>query len=153
MAAMIVLPPMRLAAWLLLFLIAAAARSQAPTPAGLWKTFSDRTGQADGLVRIVESQGRYRATVEAVFSPPAESPNPLCELCPGELKNRPVVGLTIMQDLRPEADGWSGEILDPDDGKVYRCTVRLVEGGRKLEVRGYIGLPIFGRTQVWQRER
>jgi len=122
------------------------------SPAGLWKTFSDRNGQPDGLVRIVEVAGHYEATVQAVFSPPAPSANPLCELCPGELKDKPVVGLKIMRDLHPDGDAYAGEILDPDDGNVYRCTVRLIEGGRKLEVRGYVGLPIFGRTQVWTRE-
>jgi uncharacterized protein (DUF2147 family) len=143
---------MRPAAVVLLAVFSSTAFAQA-SPVGLWKTFSDRNGQADGLVRIVEVQGHYEATVEAVFAPPAPSANPLCELCSGELKNKPVVGLKIMRDLRPEGDAYAGEILDPDDGNVYRCTARLLEGGRKLELRGYVVLPIFGRTQVWLREK
>ena len=142
---------MRLAVLALLAAFSSGALAQS-TPAGLWKTFSDRNGQADGLVRIVEVDGHYEATVQAVFSPPAASPHPLCELCPGELKDKPVIGLKIMRDLRPDGDAWAGEILDPDDGNLYRCKVRLLDGGRKLEVRGYVGLPIFGRTEVWQRE-
>jgi uncharacterized protein (DUF2147 family) len=129
------------------------AGAQTATPAGLWKTFSDRTGEADGLVRIVEVDGEFEGTVQKVFSPPAPSPNPLCEDCSGELKDKPVVGMRILRGLRREGEEFSGgEILDPDDGKVYRCRMRLVSGGRKLEVRGYIGIELFGRTQVWERQ-
>lgn len=132
---------------------AGRACAQAPTPAGLWKTFSDRTGQPDGLVRIVESNGEFEGTVHQVFSPPAPSPNPLCEECVGELRNKPLVGMKILRGLRRDAEEYSGgDILDPDDGKVYRCTMRLVDGGLRLEVRGFIGITLFGRTQVWERQ-
>jgi uncharacterized protein (DUF2147 family) len=136
---------------LLLFPVFAAA--QAPTPAGTWKTYSDRTGQADGLVRIVEVDGAFEGTVLAVFSPPAASAAPRCEACSGEAKDKPVVGLKILRNLRWDGAQYSGgEILDPDDGYVYRCAARLVDGGRELEVRGYLGLPLFGRTQKWLRQ-
>ena len=126
--------------------------AQPPTPAGLWRTYSDRTGEADGLVRVVEVDGEFEGTVQAVFSPPASSPNPLCEECGGELRNAPIVGMKILRRLRWDAEQYSGgEILDPDDGKVYRCSMRLVDGGRKLEVRGFVGIPLFGRTQTWLR--
>ena len=130
-----------------------SAAAQQPTPAGLWKTYSDRSGLADGLVRIVEVNGAFEGTVEKVLSPPAPDPNPRCEDCSGALKDKPVVGLRILRGLRPDGEGYSGgEILDPDDGRVYRCRARLLDGGRRLEVRGYLGIPFFGRTQVWQRE-
>ena len=144
---------MRAALLILLGLLGAPAGAQEATPAGLWKTFSDKTGQADGLVRIVEVNGELQGTVEKVFSPPAPSANPLCEDCPGELKDKPVVGMRILHGLRRQGEEFSGgEILDPDDGRVYRCRMRLVQGGRKLEVRGYIGIELFGRTQVWERQ-
>ncbi len=145
---------MRLALAAFLACFAAAAQAQgaaAPTPAGLWKTFNDRTGQAEGLVRVFAAGAGYEAKVEAVFSPPAPSASPRCELCPGDLKNRPVVGMTIAH-LRADGDGWSGQILDPDEGEVYRCSVHLRDGGRKLEVRGYVGVPLFGRTETWLRQ-
>jgi uncharacterized protein (DUF2147 family) len=138
---------------LLIVLCSARAWSQAPTPVGLWQTLSDRTGQADGLVRIVEADGEYVGTVVAVFSPPAESPNPLCEECKGDLKNKPIVGMAILHGIRRSADGYStGEILDPDEGRIYKCRIALLEHGRKLEVRGYIGIPLFGRSQIWTRK-
>jgi len=136
----------------LLLAYACPALAHSTSPAGLWKTYSDRTGEADGLVRIVEEHGEFVGRVEKVFSPPNESPNPLCERCPGELRDRPVVGMTILRGVRRAGDGYTeGTILDPDEGKNYRCIVKLKEAGRRLQVRGFLGLPLFGRTQVWTR--
>ncbi|HKB63805.1 MAG TPA: DUF2147 domain-containing protein [Burkholderiales bacterium] len=129
------------------------AWGQALTPVGLWQTVSDRTGQPAGLVRIVEIDGEYTGTVVAVFSPPAPDAHPLCELCQGELKDKPVVGMMILRGVRQSGEGFSaGQILDPDEGRVYRCRIALLEDGRKLEVRGYIGIPLFGRSQTWVRK-
>jgi uncharacterized protein (DUF2147 family) len=128
------------------------ASVQVASPAGLWKTYSDRTGEADGLVRIVEVSGEFIGRVEKVLSPPSDTPNPLCESCRGELRNQPVVGMTILRGVRRGPDGYTeGTILDPDDGENYRCTLTLKEAGRRLEVRGFIGVPLFGRPQAWTR--
>jgi uncharacterized protein (DUF2147 family) len=136
----------------LLFSAGTNAAAQAPAPVGLWKTYSDRTGEADGLVRITEADSELEGTVVKVFSPPAPSANPLCEECRGALRNQPIVGMKILRRMRAEGDAYSGgEILDPDEGRVYRCTLRVIDGGRKLEVRGYVGISLFGRTQVWDR--
>jgi uncharacterized protein (DUF2147 family) len=127
--------------------------AQPSSPAGVWKTYGDRRTEASGLVRIVDAEGELHGTVEAVFSPPAPSANPRCEECPGDLRNTPVVGMTILRGARWDGDQYSGgEILDPDDGTVYRCNLRLSDGGRKLQVRGFIGISIFGRTQTWERQ-
>jgi uncharacterized protein (DUF2147 family) len=126
---------------------------QASTPVGLWQTVSDRTGQPDGLVRILEVDGEYIGTVVAVYSPPAPDAHPLCELCQGDLKNKPVVGMNILSGVRRTGNTYStGEILDPDEGQVYKCRIALLDDGRKLEVRGYIGIPLFGRSQTWIRK-
>jgi uncharacterized protein (DUF2147 family) len=131
---------------------AATAVAQKASPAGLWKTYSDRTGEADGLVRIVDERGEFVGRVEKVFSPPNESPNPVCDRCEAELHNRPVVGLAILRGVRREKDGYTeGTILDPDEGKIYRCTISLKDVGQRLEIRGFIGVSFFGRTQVWTR--
>jgi uncharacterized protein (DUF2147 family) len=126
--------------------VSSMALAQAPGLSGVWKSMSERTGQAEALIRITESDGQFSGTVIRVFSPPAASANPLCELCPGELKGKPVVGMQILHGQRGE-----GEILDPDEGRVYRCTLTLLEDGAKLEVRGYVGISLFGRSQVWLR--
>ena len=83
----------------------------------------------------------------------ATAPNPLCEQCEGALRNQPIIGMTILRGLRRTAGGYQGgTILDPDEGRTYRCTIRLLDGGRRLEVLGYLGLPLLGRTQIWVRE-
>jgi uncharacterized protein (DUF2147 family) len=128
------------------------AWGQASTPVGLWQTVSDRPGRPDGLVRIVEVE-EYIGTVVAVYSPPAPDAHPLCELCRGDLKNKPVVGMNILRGVRQTGNTFStGEILDPDEGQVYKCRIALLDNGRKLEVRGYIGIPLFGRSQTWVRK-
>jgi uncharacterized protein (DUF2147 family) len=135
-----------------ILLTASGAAAQSSTPAGLWQTVNER-GQREALVRITEVDGELRGHVVTVFSPPAPSPDPLCEECPGELKNKPVVGLQILSGMRWDGERYSGgEILDPDNGRLYSCTLRLVDEGRKLEVRGFIGISLFGRTQMWLRQ-
>ncbi len=129
------------------------AQGQTPSAAGLWKTLSDKKGEAESLVRIVEVNGELQGRVEKIFSPPAPSASPLCDQCKGELKNKPIVGMQIMKGLRRVGDAYTGgEILDPDEGETYKCTVRVIDGGAKLEVRGYIGISLFGRTQTWLRQ-
>ena len=127
-----------------------SACAQAPSPVGVWTTYSDRTGKPDGLVRIAEVDGVFTGIVIEVLS--ETDPNPVCERCEGELKGKPVVGMAILRGLRREGEGYGGgTILDPDDGRTYRCKASLRDGGARLEVRGYFGAPIFGRTQVWVR--
>jgi uncharacterized protein (DUF2147 family) len=123
-----------------------------PSPVGVWKTIDDDTGQPKSLVRIVEANGELRGTVEKVFSPPAKSSDPICDKCEGDLKDKPVVGMTIMWGLKKTDDlVWSGgEILDPAKGKTYRCKVTVMEDGKKLQMRGYVAF--FFRTQTWLRE-
>jgi uncharacterized protein (DUF2147 family) len=82
----------------------------------------------------------------------AAAPNPVCERCDGALRDKPVVGMTILRGLRRRGAGYDGgTIMDPEQGRVYRCSVVLRDGGRRLEVRGYVGMHWFGRTQNWQR--
>lgn len=132
--------------------LATHATAQSSTPAGLWKTVNEK-GEPEALVRIADVAGEMRGTVEKVFSPPAPNANPLCLDCSGALKDRPVIGMQILSGLRWDGEQYSGgEILDPNNGKSYRCLLRVVDGGRKLEVRGYIGISLLGRTQVWLRD-
>src|SRR5919109_3476045 len=128
-----------------ILLAAIGVSAQPPAPVGLWQTVNE-SGQREALVRITEVDGELRGYVVTIFSPPAPSAKPLCEECPGELKNKPVVGLQILSGMRWDGERYSGgEILDPDNGRLYRCTLRLVDNGRQLEVRGFIGISLFGR--------
>ena len=143
---------MRIAIATVIFLAAGAAMAQSQTPVGAWKTVNER-GEPEGLVRIVDVAGELRGTVENVYSPPAPNANPLCLDCSGARKDKPVIGMQILSGLRWDGEQYSGgEILDPNNGRTYRCLLRVIDGGRRLEVRGYIGISLLGRTQVWLRE-
>ena len=123
------------------------------SPVGVWRTIDDKTGKEKSLVRIVEANGELRATIEKLFREPHEEPNPNCDKCPGERKNKPVLGMMIMTGLKKSGSEYEGgEILDPANGKTYRVKMWTADGGKKLNVRGFIGVSLLGRTQVWVRE-
>jgi uncharacterized protein (DUF2147 family) len=121
--------------------------------AGLWKTIDDKTGKAKSLVRLTEVNGELRGSVEKLFREPGEEQNPLCDKCPDDKKDKPVIGMNILSGMKADGDRYEGgQILDPNNGKTYKCKMELDDKGKKLKVRGYIGVPMLGRTQVWLRE-
>jgi uncharacterized protein (DUF2147 family) len=134
-----------------LALVVLGAQAQ-PTPTGLWKTIDDASQKEKSLVRIRETGGVYTGTIEKILDPDTK-PDVVCDKCTDERKGKPVLGMTILSGLRQSPDHpgvWEGgQILDPNNGKIYRSRLKPVEGGKKLEMRGYIGP--FYRTQVWVR--
>lgn len=130
----------------------ASASTLATSPVGVWKTIDDETGQAKSLIRIVETNGVLSGKIEKLLTPGKE--NSKCDKCEGELKDQPVLGMEILKGLRKGDDVWEGgTILDPNNGKTYRSQLRVVDGGKKIEVRGYVGIPLLGRSQSWLREQ
>jgi uncharacterized protein (DUF2147 family) len=121
------------------------------TPVGLWKTIDDKDGSAKSEIRIVEANGVVSGKVERILDPEAK-PGEKCVECSDERKDQPILGMEILRGLK-KADGkdlWeSGTVLDPKNGKIYKATVTPIEGGQKLQMRGYIGF--FYRTQTWIR--
>jgi uncharacterized protein (DUF2147 family) len=122
------------------------------SPAGLWKTIDDETKKEKSLVRIKDVNGVFSGTVEK-FLDPANKPDEVCDKCTDDRKDKPVLGMTIIRNIKASADDkgiWDGgDVLDPNNGKVYKARLKPVDGGKKLEMRGYIGP--FYRTQVWLR--
>ncbi len=135
--------------------LAAPALRAAPmdSPLGLWKNIDDETKQPKALIRISGRDGVLSGRIEKILTDKTDA---VCDKCTDERKDQPVQGMTIvtgMQADRAEPGLYGGgHILDPNNGKVYRSQMRLIDGGKKLEVRGYIGLPLLGRTQTWIRE-
>ncbi len=127
------------------------AHAQA-SPAGLWKTIDDETKKEKSLIRVTDSGGVVSGRIEKLLDP-ATQPDAVCDKCSDERKDKPLVGLTILRNLKPSADDkgvWEGgDIVDPNNGKVYKARLKPIDGGAKLEMRGYIGP--FYRTQVWIR--
>jgi uncharacterized protein (DUF2147 family) len=139
----------RLAA-LAMLALACGAQAADPPEVGLWQTFSDVTGKPEGFIRTRLVGDELRGVIERGM--PGDDPNELCTKCPGERKDQRKIGMTIMTGLHHQDDHWGGgEILDPDNGRIYRCRVHAVDSGRKLEVRGYLGISLLGRTQTWVR--
>ncbi|MFC4728178.1 DUF2147 domain-containing protein [Coralloluteibacterium thermophilus] len=138
---------------LLASLFAASAIAADGSPVGTWKSIDDATGEPKALIEISERDGTLEGRIVELFRKPGEEPNPLCTQCSDERKDQPIVGMTILTGLRPDGPEWSnGMILDPKNGKVYRAKASLSDDGQSLNVRGYLGMAMFGRTQVWQRQ-
>lgn len=138
LAALLVLPPL------------AAAQDSA---LGRWRTIDDNTHKPRSVVEVYDAgNGTVAARVLRVLDP--GEPDPVCDQCKGERHGKPVVGMVIAWNLRPvgrRLDG--GSILDPDNGKVYSVRMTPAADGQTLEVRGFLGIALLGRTQVWLRER
>ena len=124
------------------------------SPVGLWKNIDDKKKTARSIIEIkILPDGTLTGKILKLLNrSPDEDPDPNCTKCTGPEKNKRVVGLRILKDLSPDGDEWSGgEILDPKNGKWYKCYIEVQDGGKKLKVRGYIGFSLLGRTQYWYR--
>lgn len=122
------------------------------TPLGKWQGIDEGTQKPIALFRIFEKEGALFGVVEKDLTPPTPGYDPLCSKCTDDRKNKPKVGLEVIRDAKPVPgkEEWAdGTILDPNDGKSYRLTMVPIEGGKKLQVRGYIAF--FYRTQIWNR--
>lgn len=122
------------------------------SPVGTWQTIDDKTGKPKSIVKITESNGVLEGKVTQVLQSD-QGPNPICDQCEGERHNKPVIGMTILWDMKQNGDTWAGgHILDPKTGSVYGCKIHAIEDGQKLEVRGFKGISLLGRTQTWIRQ-
>lgn len=137
-----------------LSLLLTAALSSAlaqSSPVGLWRNVDDKTGETKAEIRIVEKSGSLDGRIEKSLMKDAEA-HSVCEDCTDERKGKPIVGLDIIRGGKKVEgkDVWEGgKILDPENGKEYRAAFTPIDGGKKLEVRGYLGP--FWRTQTWVR--
>ncbi|MFZ6692033.1 DUF2147 domain-containing protein [Undibacterium sp. SXout20W] len=139
----------------ILFSIALAPLAHAEdSPVGLWKNIDDKTGKPKALIRITETGGELQGKIERLFVEADADKNPKCDKCEGVNKDQPIIGMTILFGLKKNGDEYTGgKILDPANGKLYSSKITPVENYKKLNVRGYIGTPFLGRSQVWVREQ
>jgi len=116
---------------------------------GEWETYDDETGKKTSVVEIYKEEDTYFGKIVNLYEDPIDS---VCEECKGKNKDKPVIGLVIIENLKNDEDEYnSGTILDPKNGKTYKCHLELIEKN-KLKLRGYIGFSLFGRTQYWIRK-
>lgn len=137
------------------FLTTAYADHHVISPVGYWKTIDDVTGKPKSILHIYLSGDVLYGQVVKIFPRPGHDQNETCDACKGALHNQRIVGLVVMEGLKQNAsrpDEWNGgHILDPLNGKNYRCYIKVTDNGNKLNVRGYIGITLLGRTQTWIR--
>lgn len=140
---------MKNAIFILLFVLGGWCTTQAQSIVGKWKTFDDQTGDAKSIVEISEKGGKYQGKVVEILNPAKKKSK--CEKCPGEDKGKPIEGLTIIKNLTKKGEEYTGgTIIDPQSGKEYKCSIKN-NGGDRLEVRGYVGISLIGRTQTWTK--
>lgn len=134
---------------LMMFFVFGGIMTQAQGVTGKWKTIDDQTGEAKSIVEVYERDGKIYGKVVEILNP--EKKDAKCQNCKGSDKDKPILGLVIIKGLSKDGNQWSGgQILDPNNGKTYKCTMNL-NGSNKLSVRGYIGISLLGRTQTWTR--
>jgi uncharacterized protein (DUF2147 family) len=141
-----------------LLLAAATAMAATDSPVGKWKQIDDVSGKQKSVIEITDNGGTLQGKVLQIMNLSPEEiakgggEHPKCVLCEGALKDQPVEGMTIMSGVKKDGDVWDGgKILDPKTGKVYKVKLTLDNGGQKMDVRGYIGFSLLGRSQTWYR--
>lgn len=146
-----------LVAALSLTIAAAAAAPASPptskdrTAAGFWQQTDDQ-GRVGAWFYFTEVDGVYEGRIVKMFPQPGKPNFEVCSACPGPQKNAPMLGLTIVKGMRREGLKYEdGTILDPRNGDVYHAQMELSPDGQQLSVRGYLGIPLLGQTQVWTR--
>ena len=130
------------------FFVTSGLMAQAPV--GVWQTIGDKgedKGKVQSTIQIYEYDGKLGGRVTKLVKDPEAKGH---ESCPGNKANAPILGMNIMWGFKKTGDNkWEGKILDPEDGSIYNCI--LTVDGNKLNVRGYIGISLIGRTQTWLR--
>jgi uncharacterized protein (DUF2147 family) len=123
------------------------------TPIGRWRSIDDATGKPKAVIEIADAgNGSLSAKIVQILDT-KDGPNPLCDDCTGARHGKPILGMTIAWGLKRQGKSWAGgRILDPENGKEYSVKMTPIAGGKKLEVRGFLGVALLGRTQVWLRE-
>lgn len=123
----------------------------AQTIFGKWENRNEETNKVDSVIEVYEKDGKAYAKIVEITDKNRQ--DAVCDKCSGSRKNSPILGMNILTGLSKDGDEWSGgKILDPKNGKVYKCYIKL-ENENKLKIRGYIGFSAFGRTAYWYRKK
>lgn len=140
----------------LALLVVAVGASAAAESAieGRWATYDEATGQQRAVIEIVREGSRMRGRIAELSTAPDEDANPVCEKCSGGDRGRPLRGMAILDVGADAIDGsFRGTVLDPEEGRTYRVVVTLSSDGRRLQLRGFVGIELFGRSETWRREQ
>jgi len=132
---------------LVIFLLSQSSEGQSII--GQWETYDDKTKEKKAIIEIYKTNNLYFAKIIKSF---IGGENILCESCQGIKKNKPIIGLVFIEGIKKDGNEFNGgNILDPENGKIYKCYLKLINSN-KLKVRGFLGFSLFGRTQYWRRK-
>lgn len=133
----------------LLFIMTLSTVINGQTIVGQWETYDDETKEKKAVIEVYQTNNRYFAKIVKSF---IGEKNAICETCKGTKKDKPIIGLVIIENIKKDGNEFNGgSILDPENGKIYKCSLKLIHIN-KLKVRGYLGFSLFGRTQYWIRK-